>query len=144
MRQQQSVLVLLVVVLGMVVVVPAASAGIKAERTSFTITSFTGEGAQTLEHPRRFQVDSADSYVVFSGLRWRNWGGRRAVARGKATTCAEISGCVSRRTKLVANQRRGCFGEYWNYFHMTASVVPLYGDGPLVLPLERFPCEKGE
>jgi hypothetical protein len=131
----------MVVVLGLLVAAPAASAA-KAGRTSVTVAAFDHDGTiVTVKQPRRFKVNSADSYVIFANLRWRGWGGARAVGHGKATTCDGTS-CRSHATKLVADQLHGCFDEYWNYGRLTASVVPLYGGGPIELQVEVAPCEK--
>jgi hypothetical protein len=132
----------MMVMAGLLSLVFAARAGAsRADHTTVTITTFTHETpVLTLKHPRRFKVPSADSYVVFSGLNWKNWGGRRAVAHGKATTCDE-TGCRSHGTKLVADRRQSCAGAF-TYERMTASVIPLYGAGPIELPVELVPCEQ--
>lgn len=118
---------------------PAAGAS-RADHTTVIMGSFDHNGTiDVLRHPQHFKVESADSYVVFSGLSWRHWGGRRPVARGKATTCDYLSGCHSHPTVLKANKRRRCADDY-SYERMTASVIPLYGNGPFELPVERAGC----
>jgi hypothetical protein len=121
-------------------VVGAAAASGSSKPTTVTIGSFDHEGpVATLRHPRRFKVESADSYVVFSGLRWRHWGARHAVAHGYAKTCDYLSGCHSHRTTLRADRRHACLDGY-AYGRVVASVVPLYGGRPIELPVEEAPC----
>jgi hypothetical protein len=112
----------------------------RADHTTTVMGSFDHNGAiQVLRHPRRFKVESADSYVLFSNLHWRHWGGRVAVAGGNATTCDYTGSCSSHRTRLVANRRQRCADDY-SYEQMTASEIPLYGRGPFELPVEETAC----
>lgn len=97
---------------------------------------------QTLEHPSGFRVSSADSEVVFKHLRWRHWGGRRAQAQGRATTCGSggLEGyvCHSGRVRLLANYRRIC-GDIGYYENLLAFRVPDYGS-KVQMPMGPVEC----
>lgn len=96
---------------------------------------------KTIKHPRSFKVHSADSAVRFHDLHWRRWGAHKAVARGKATTCDYTRRCETSKTKLVATHPKRC-GAIAEYKKMTASHIPMYGNGPFSLPV-YFDCTNG-
>lgn len=91
--------------------------------------TFSGEDGhiRQFRHPSRFRVDAEDSTVTFMRLRWRGWGKRRAVARGRARTCDLLSGeCQTHRVRLVADGMVGCV-RYRLYGRVVARGIPLYG-----------------
>jgi hypothetical protein len=103
------------------------------------IESFDHNGiVQVLRKPRRFKVESADSYVVFSDLRWRGWGSKHAIGRGKVTTC-DYHTCHRSHTKLIADRRARCFDDY-SYRRIIATNIPLYGGHPIELPVVPESC----
>jgi hypothetical protein len=88
--------------------------------------------AHYAQHPHRFTVAAADSWVVFKALRWHRWGAAQAVAHGRATACEEggIEGrrCESGRVRLVAAEIRysHCAAAEL-YRRLTAFGVPEHG-----------------
>jgi hypothetical protein len=112
----------------------------RAAHTTATLESFDHNGiVDVVRHPRRFKVESADSYVVFSGLQWSHWGGQRSIAAGGARTCDYAGNCSSAHTRLVAGRRQRC-GDDFSYDQITATVIPLYGQGPFELPVIPGGC----
>lgn len=91
--------------------------------------TFSGEDGhiRQFRHPSRFRVGAEDSTVTFMRLRWRGWGKRRTIARGRARTCDLLSGeCQTHKVRLVAGGMVGCV-RYRLYGSVVAHGIPLYG-----------------
>lgn len=120
----------------------APSAGSVSDHTTITIGSFHDDGTiQVLKHPKRFRVNSADSYVVFKNLKWKHWGSRTTSAKGRATTCSYGYGCTSADVTLRANSRSKCDDDY-QYRAFSAVGIPNYGGGRISLPVEPLGCAR--
>ena len=112
----------------------AAEAGRAAHPKTFIMIgeSLTEPSATHLfQHPSGFRLTSEDSSVRFSHLRWKHWGRKRAIGRGRAETCggggAQGDVCHSGRVKLLANDRISCGSDYF-YEHLLAYGVPDYSN----------------
>jgi hypothetical protein len=90
-----------------------------------------GVDANYYRRPHRFRLVSADSEVLFEGLRWRSWGASRSIAKGRARTCGEggINGyvCSTGAVRLVAGRIGSCPTGGDLYQSLVALHVPLYG-----------------
>lgn len=78
---------------------PSASAAEAA-----TQRTYLDRCASLVQQPRTWGPE-CDETVVFSQLRWRDWGRARAVSSGRARRCA---GCKTTRASLVAYRPRRC------------------------------------
>lgn len=146
-RWHLMVLIVLVVLLAATVSTVAAPASTHRHRTSIVIDNWMGDGSglQLLRHPRRFRVESADSYVVFYKLRWRHWGARHSRGRGWLKVCDYESGCNPRhRAHLLASRRLRCPAgrpDGYSYRRMTTTGLIEYGStGRTKLPVVGPGC----
>lgn len=78
------------------------------------------------QRPHHFRVTSEESEIKFKRLKWRNWGGSKATARGRAKTCIYETTCQTGPVRLVARSLTAC-GAGRIYLLLDAYKVPMYG-----------------
>jgi hypothetical protein len=102
-----------------------------------------GVYAHYYRRPHRFHLASADSGITFSSLRWRHWGGPKAIASGWARGCGEGGPegfhCDSGRVRLIANRIGSCPTGGDQYQNLVVVHAPFY-DGRLGIPVAPVSC----
>jgi hypothetical protein len=99
----------------------------------------TGVDAHYYRRPHRFHLTSADSGITFTSLHWRYWGGRTAIATGRARGCGEGGPegphCDSGRVRLIADHLGTCSLTGYGFYQRLVVIHAPFYSGRLEIPV---------